>query len=480
MTSVCKSEGSPQTACGQSSMRSAGRRLLRAATVSIVALAVGPASAAVAAAPEVTITSPLDGKVTNNQTPTFRGTTNDPYEELPGNSLTLDIYDGPPVEGRPVGKPIQTPTTLSPEASWLLMPEKPLAEGTYTARAVQHDALTGIGESKLVTFMIDTTPPQLTIISPARGTTTSGNSQLFVGSAGTAPRDLPGVTVQLYSGSTISSQPSLAALTVQSSNGSWSATFGGLSPGTYTAQAEQGDQAGNIGRSDRMTFTLTPVAALPGGLPPTASFSWFPIAPSTDQSVSLVSTSTDATSPLTAFAWALTKNGAFLAGKPVVTTSFATPGAHIVRLRVTAADGRQSVASESILVTEPPLVLMQPFPIVRIAGTETSRGANISLLTVQAPLGARVTVSCHGRSCPTKSETRVAVSSRRRRAGSVQLPFRRFERSLRAGVILEIRVYKRREIGKYTRFVIRHGRLPLRVDTCLDPAASKPMVCPSS
>jgi hypothetical protein len=291
---------------------------------------------------------------------------------------------------------------------------------------------------------------------------------------------LPAVTVQLYSGSTISSQPSLAALTVQSSNGSWSATFGGLSPGTYTAQAEQGDQAGNIGRSDAVSFTLTPVATLLAGLPPMASFRWFPIAPSTDESVSLVSTSTDVTSPLTAFAWALTRNGAFIAGKPVLTTSFATPGNHIVRLRVTAADGLQSVASESILVTEPPLVLMQPFPIVRIAGTETSRGAKISLLTVQAPLGARVTVSCHGRSCPTKSETRVAVSSRRRGAGPVQIPFRRFERSLRAGVILEIRVYKRREIGKYTRFVIRHGRLPLRVDTCLDPAGSKPTVCPSS
>jgi hypothetical protein len=446
--------------------------------VCTVALAVGPAGTAAAAPLKVTITSPPDGKVTNNQTPAFRGTTNHP-EELPGNSLTLDIYEGPPVEGKPVGNPVQTPTTLSPEASWLLVPEKLLAQGTYTARAEQH-AAGEIAYSKLVTFTIDTTPPQVTIVSPARGSATSGDSQLFVGSAGTTPRDLPAVTVQLYSGSTISSQPSLAALTVQSSNGSWSATFGGLSPGTYTAQAEQGDQAGNIGRSDAVSFTLTPVATLLAGLPPMASFRWFPIAPSTDESVSLVSTSTDVTSPLTAFAWALTRNGAFIAGKPVLTTSFATPGNHIVRLRVTAADGLQSVASESILVTEPPLVLMQPFPIVRIAGTETSRGAKISLLTVQAPLGARVTVSCHGRSCPTKSETRVAVSSRRRGAGPVQIPFRRFERSLRAGVILEIRVYKRREIGKYTRFVIRHGRLPLRVDTCLDPAGSKPTVCPSS
>jgi hypothetical protein len=62
----------------------------------------------------------------------------------------------------------------------------------------------------------------------------------------------------------------------------------------------------------------------------------------------------------------------------------------------------------------------------------------------------------------------------------VVIAFRRFQRSLPAGVILEIRIYKLGRIGKYTRFVIRHGKLPKRVDACLDPAGIKPIACPSS
>ncbi len=58
--------------------------------------------------------------------------------------------------------------------------------------------------------------------------------------------------------------------------------------------------------------------------------------------------------------------------------------------------------------------------------------------------------------------------------------FRRFERSLRAGAVLEIRISKVGEIGKYTRFTIRRGKPPVRVDTCLSPAGIKPIACPSS
>ena len=58
--------------------------------------------------------------------------------------------------------------------------------------------------------------------------------------------------------------------------------------------------------------------------------------------------------------------------------------------------------------------------------------------------------------------------------------FRRFERSLPAGVALEIRVYKSGRIGKYTRFVIRRGKLPSRVDKCVGQAGTKPIPCPSS
>ena len=119
---------------------------------------------------------------------------------------------------------------------------------------------------------------------------------------------------------------------------------------------------------------------------------------------------------------------------------------------------------------------MLPFPIVRIAGSIDAAGAKLSLLTVQAPGGAQIMIRCRGRGCP-KTESRVVASGRR--VGTL-VEFRRFERSLRAGAVLEIRISKGGEIGKYTRFTIRRGKPPVRVDTCLSPAGIKPIACPSS
>jgi hypothetical protein len=244
-------------------------------------------------------------------------------------------------------------------------------------------------------------------------------------------------------------------------------------------QAHQSDDAGNVGVSAPVTFAVTPPpqpAVLPGL---SASFTWFPTAPKTGENVSLVSSSTDMTSPITAFAWGLTGTAAFQTGKPVVTTSFSTPGGHVVRLRVAAANGLSSIATETIKVDSSPLSLMQPFPIVRIAGSETFSGVDLRLLTAQAPTGAKITITCKGHACPTKSESRVVVS-RKKKAGAVTVEFRRFERALQAGVVLEIRIFKAGQIGKFTRFTVRHGKLPERDDACLGPTGVKPIVCPSS
>jgi hypothetical protein len=230
-----------------------------------------------------------------------------------------------------------------------------------------------------------------------------------------------------------------------------------------------------------VTFSLRSPPPPPVPQPPRASFVWFPSSPVVGETVALLSSSTDPSSPITAFAWAPSGNGSFRAGKPLITTSFSAPGAHVVRLRVSDANGLSSVAAETIPVAPAPLTLMQPFPIVRISGSETSNGVRLTTLTVQAPPGARVTVSCQGHGCPARSESRVAASRvRHGAAGTVRITFRRFERTLRAGVILRIRVFKPGEIGKYTRFIVRRGLLPERLDTCLDSGGFKPMACPSS
>jgi hypothetical protein len=62
----------------------------------------------------------------------------------------------------------------------------------------------------------------------------------------------------------------------------------------------------------------------------------------------------------------------------------------------------------------------------------------------------------------------------------VLLAFARFERSYRARTVLTIMVSKPGKIGKYTSFVIRHGKLPLRSDACLAAGGSHAIPCSSS
>src|SRR5438270_8211194 len=84
--------------CEDNSMRRTAKVLLRTTVVSCVAMAAGPVGTAIAA-PNVTITSPLNGSVSNKPTPSFKGRV-----EVAGGEVTLRIYKGPTA----VGMPIQT------------------------------------------------------------------------------------------------------------------------------------------------------------------------------------------------------------------------------------------------------------------------------------------------------------------------------------------------------------------------------------
>ncbi len=269
----------------------------------------------------------------------------------------------------------------------------------------------------------------------------------------------------------------------------WSATLAQpLADGIYTAQAEVEDGEGATGVSLPVIFsvqvpsptTIAPVAPGPSG--PTASFTWVPATPAVGQSVSLVSNSTNGSSPIGAFSWDVAGNGSFAPAPSETTTSFASAGSHVVHLRVTDANGLTSVATRTIAVVPAGLKLMQPFPIVRIAGAETGSGVRIRLLTVQAPLTTTVAVTCKGTGCKTKSESRVATASAKNKSkgGVVMLTFTRFERALRAGVVLQIRITKPGQIGKFTSFKIRRHKLPLRSDSCLSAASAAPIACPTS
>jgi hypothetical protein len=395
----------------------------------------------------------------NSPTPSFSGTTNESSE------VVVEV------QGRVTAKA----TTKAVGGSWTVGNLSPsLPDGEYTVKAVQQSVLGNhIGETASLPFRVDTVAPNVTLTSSSAG----NGSESVSGSAGMFPGDLATVTAQLFSGPSISGSP-IQGIAVNGSTGSWLTTFGGLGPGTYTARAIQSDQAGNTGVSAPTTFVIGGAGSTSAALSaPVASFTWFPAAPHTGEPVSLASSSTDATSPITAYAWDLAGNGVFAVGKQLISTSFATPGNHLVRLRVTDASGHSSAVAEAIAVTARPLPIIHPFPIVRITSTDTSSGVLVHLLKVQAPSGARISVTCEGRGCPMKSAARVAVAHK----GKVPpVEFSRFERSLSAGVTLVIRVSKSGEIGKYTSFAVRRGKLPLRVDTCLAAGGVKSMACPLS
>ncbi len=409
-------------------------------------------------------------------TPTFTGSASAGSED--SKTVTLRIYAGASASGTPV----QTVEATLSGATWTAGPVAALSEGAYTVQAEQTDASVNAepGVSAPVPFSVDATPPHVTLTYPANGSSTSGESELVGGVAGSAEGDLPTVTVQLFSGSTISEgQSPIQSIAVDGSAGTWSATFAGLAAGTYTARAEQSDDTGNVGVSAPTTFVITgsasPATSAQGPTTPVASFTWFPTSPHPREPVSLASSSTDPGSPITAFAWDLAGDGVLTPGSQVMKTTFATAGNHVVKLRVTGANGLSSVASETIPVTAAPILLMQPFPVVRITSTDTASGIRLKLLRVQAPTGAKIGVECKGHGCPARSESRIAAAGK---VGAAPVEFRRFERSLRAGIVLEIRVSKAGEIGKFTSFYVRSRRLPTRVDACLAPSGVKPIACP--
>jgi len=448
------------------------------AVVSFVAIAVGLVGTAMGALPHVTIANPLNGSVSNNKTPSFSGLA----EEADG-AVTLRIYKGATAEGTVIQ---EMKTALLLGGKWSLGPAKPLKDGTYTAQATQTNPASETGTSLPVTFTVDTAAPTVTLNPP--GSPSDDTTPSFTGTAS----DITPVTIQIHTGAT-EEGTIVSTATATGTGGGWTSDDASpaLATGQYTAVAiQESSLLGNpAGMSGPVTFTValpqvvTPpqvTTQLAPPAPPAASFKWIPSAPQTGEAVTLVSTSTDASSPITAFSWDLAGDGVFTPGESTLATSFSTPGAHVVQLRVTDSNGLSSTVAEMIAVSSPAPTLMQPFPVVRIVGSYSSSGAKISLLTVLAPAWATVKVTCRGRGCSIKSQHLVATSPSKRKAGTVLITFHRFERSLRAGAVLDVWVSSKGQIGKFTRFRIRHGELPSRTDMCLNPAGTEPIVCPSA
>lgn len=112
-------------------------------------------------------------------------------------------------------------------------------------------------QTALVSLTVSTpaTPPGVTLTSPSAGSTVAGQPT-FSGGASTAFGASGTVTVRVYGGSQVTGSP-VETLTPGVSGGRYSAaTTTPLISGTYTAQAEQDDLAGDRGLSPPVTFTV--------------------------------------------------------------------------------------------------------------------------------------------------------------------------------------------------------------------------------
>jgi hypothetical protein len=129
--------------------------------------------------------------------------------------------------------------------------------------------------------------------------------------------------------------------------------------------------------------------------------------------------------------------------------------------------------------TARPLPLLTPFPVIRIVGRSTPRGAKVSLMTVRAAVGSYVVSRCVGSKgrCPYKQRaSRIAGTLGRIRTIHVS----GFERAFRAGVVLRIYVVDTGRTGKFTSFKILRRHAPRRNDGCVADIALRPVACPTA
>jgi hypothetical protein len=210
-----------------------------------------------------------------------------------------------------------------------------------------------------------------------------------------------------------------------------------------------------------------------GNRGPVAAFNHAPGAPLPGDDVVLTSFSADPDGPLVSQVWDLDNDGGFDdAQGSSASTSFASPGEHVVRLMVTDRDGASNVAARVVSVHAPVAQFLSPFPTVRVVGDVRASGTAIKEIVVVVPTGSAVRIRCRGGGCPATSSRSVAAAR--------TLRVRRFARRLlRPGAFIQIYVTKRGSIGKYTLVRIRRGRAPSRIDRCLMPGSTRPMRCPA-
>jgi hypothetical protein len=241
-------------------------------------------------------------------------------------------------------------------------------------------------------------------------------------------------------------------------------------------------------RQNRQLFNNPLGVAVVANRPPVASMSVSPAVAGPGRPVSFdASLSSDPERLPLRYEWDLDGDGSFETAGNSAGRAFPA-GSFNVSVRVTDTQGAFAIATQTIVVSAPPpatqapqissqgpqLRLLNPFPIVRIAGRIGRSGTRFRVLSVNAPQGATVTVRCAGRGCPFKASSRSAKVARALRIKKLE------QRLLRSGALIRIFVTKPGMIGKFTSIRVRRGKPPRRADRCLMPDNNtRPVKCPS-
>jgi hypothetical protein len=129
-------------------------------------------------APRVRLSLPVAGGVTNQTATELSGTGGVAAGDA--DAVDVEIYSGTSATGTPLET---VAATLDADSNWAATASPDLAEGVYTARAVQLDAAGNTGYSPAHVFTVDTTPPVTSITAgPAGPTTSTSASFRFVSS----------------------------------------------------------------------------------------------------------------------------------------------------------------------------------------------------------------------------------------------------------------------------------------------------------
>ncbi len=178
-------------------------------------------------------------------------------------------------------------------------------------------------------------------------------------------------------------------------------------------------------------------------------------------------------------AWTVTRQTITVGAPPPLPETRTDPGPQtfdIVQPNVTTPSPAEPEPPAPAPVA--PYRFLDPFPVVRMKGRTTSRGVRLTAFTVRAPHGSLAQLTCKGGACPFKRVRRTIKT--KSRTGSATIHFKQAERSLRAGVELQVAVTQEGMVGKFTRIKVRRMALPLRSDRCLLPGSTRPSTCPAA